>query len=84
MDDEANWEEVFRTVAQVEMELIRGLLETSGFPVVVKATGLKSMPVIFGAAAYGEWILKVPPELAEQARELLAAQVEMPDEQPEP
>ena len=77
MDD---WEVVFRTAQQVEMELIRGLLETNGFPVVVQATGLKSMPVIFGAAAYGEWILKVPPDRAEQARELLAARADMDEE----
>lgn len=80
MTDTADWEEVFRTVEPMEMELIRGLLETNGFPVELKATGLKSMPVIFGAAAYGEWILKVPPDVAEQARELLAARAEMPDE----
>jgi hypothetical protein len=81
MVDTANWEEVFRAGEQMEMELIRGLLESNGFPVVVKATGLKQMPVIFGAAAYGEWILKVPPEMADQARELLAARAEMPDEE---
>jgi hypothetical protein len=76
VDDYGRWEEVFRTGEQVEMELIRGLLETNGFPVVVEAKGLKSMPVIFGHASYGEWILKVPPDHADQARAMLAAKPE--------
>lgn len=75
------WEEVFRTGEQVEAELVRGLLSTNGFPVVVEAKGLKSMPVIFGHAAYGELILKVPPDRWEEARALLEARAADPDEE---
>ncbi len=76
MAGKLEWVEVFRTSDQMEMEFIRGLLETNGFPVVVEAKGLKAMPSIFGHAAYGELILKVPPDLEAQARALLEAPVE--------
>lgn len=79
----ASWEEVFRTQDQVEMELVRGLLITNGFLVVVEAKGLKSMPAIFGHASNGELILRVPPDMAEQAVALLQAKAEMEDEESE-
>lgn len=80
-DDEQEWEEVFRTPGQVEAELMKGLLATNGFSVVVEATGLKSMPVFFGHAAIGEFVLMVPSSQAEQARQLLAADVEQPEDE---
>jgi hypothetical protein len=73
---ERDWVVVFRTGEDLEMELIKGLLTTSGIPVVVEAKGAKSMPVIMGVASTGEYLLKVPPEWAETARALIEAPVE--------
>lgn len=81
MPSKESWEPVFRTHDQIEAELIRGLLTTNGFPVIVESKGQKAMAVIFGNAATGELILKVPPDLAEQALEFLAADIEEPEEQ---
>lgn len=74
----ADWVEVFVTHDQIEMEMIKGLLTTNGFEVVVEARGWKQMPVIFGHAATGEYGLKVPPDKADAAVALLAADAEMP------
>lgn len=79
--DKAGWEIVFSTGNQVEAELMRGLLVTSDIPVVMEATGLKAMPIFFGHAAVGDLVLKVPPDLAELAAQLLAAEIEA---EPEP
>lgn len=76
MDQDGGWEIVFRTGDQVEAEIVRGLLTTSEIPVVVEAKGLKSMAVFFGHSASGELVLKVPPDMADLARELLAAKAE--------
>lgn len=73
----AAWVEVFVTHDQMEMEMIKGLLTTNGFEVVVEAKGWKQMPVIFGHAATGELVIKVPPDKADAAIALLAADVEM-------
>ncbi|MGE5673084.1 MAG: DUF2007 domain-containing protein [Mycobacterium leprae] len=75
------WIEVFRTGDQVEAEVIRGLLQTNGFPVVVEAKGLKSMAVLLGHAAQGELIVKVPPDRADEARAMLAADAQFPEEE---
>lgn len=72
----ANWTEVFRTGDDVEAELVRALLEANGFPVVVEAKGQKAIPAIFGTTANGELILRVPPDMADQAIELLNAETE--------
>lgn len=80
MAQDPKWEEVFATSDQVEAELVRGLLDTSGIPVVIEAKGLKAMPTYFGHAAYGELILKVPPDQVDLALALLAARPELPDE----
>lgn len=76
MASKEGWVEVFRTHDQMEAELIKGLLTTNGFPVVVQPKGAKTMPVIFGHSAPGQLVLTVPSELAEQARALLEAEVE--------
>lgn len=76
MEQESKWEVVFRTGNQVEAEIVRGLLTTSNIPVVVEAKGLKSMVTLFGNSASGELLLKVPPDLADLARDLLAAEAE--------
>lgn len=78
------WEEIFRTGDDVEAEMVRGLLEMNGFPVVVESKGLKALPTIFGHAASGERILRVPPDMAEAAREFLAAAPEPPEEETDP
>ncbi|MFZ5813861.1 MAG: putative signal transducing protein [Bacillota bacterium] len=70
------WVEVFRTTDQIEAEFMKGLLETSQIPVLMEAKGLKAMPYIFGHAASGQLLLKVPPDLAELARQILEAEAE--------
>lgn len=81
MERGTDWEVVFRTHSDVEMELIKGLLTTNGFPVVVEASGAKSMATFFGHSANGELVIKVPPDLAEQAIAMLNAQVEEPEQE---
>jgi hypothetical protein len=78
---EADWEVVFRSHSDVEAEVVRALLTSSGFPVVAERSGAKSMATFFGHSAFGEVVLKVPTEMAEQARELLAAPAEVEPEQ---
>ena len=75
MGEGTDWEVVFRTGDQVEVELIRGLLVTSEIPVVIENKGFKSMQTFLGATALGEYLVKVPPDLADLARQLLAAEV---------
>lgn len=77
MEKGQNWPVVFRTVDQVEAELIRGLLVTSEIPVILEAKGLKSMATFFGHSANGELLIKVPPDLEELALQLLAAPADM-------
>lgn len=77
----ADWVEVFVTHDQMEMEMIKGLLASNGFEVVVEAKDWKQMPVIFGHAAKGELVIKVPPDMAEAAIALLEADAEMPPEE---
>lgn len=72
----ADWVEVFRTHDQLEAEFFKGLLQTSDIPVIMEARGLKALPGIFGHAALGLLVLKVPPDLTALAAELLEAQVQ--------
>jgi len=79
----AEWEEVFIAADYMEAELIRGLLEANGIPVVTEARGTQAMPFYFGHGAVGGEIgLRVPPDRADEARNLLAARAE--EEEPEP
>lgn len=77
---QSDWEIVFQTGDQVEIEIVRGLLTTNGFPVVVERKGLKSMAFMFGESAIGEYLLRVPPDMADAAVELLAAKYVEPGE----
>lgn len=70
------WVEVYRTSEPLEAEFIKGLLTTGEIPVVIEAKGLKAMPYFFGHASSGELVVLVPPDQAELAREILAAQPE--------
>lgn len=72
----ADWVEVYSTTEPMEAELLKGLLETNQIPVLIQARGQKALGFIFGSAAVGEFLLKVPPDLADLAGELLAAQFE--------
>lgn len=67
------WVEVYRTGEDMQMELVRGLLTTNGIPVTVHTEGAKELGVILGARANGTLILRVPPDKAELALELLGA-----------
>lgn len=69
----ADWEVVFTTSDQVEAEVVRGLLVTSGIEVVVVRRGLKAFETFLGATAAGTLELKVPPDRAEEAAALLEA-----------
>lgn len=80
MDEATKWVEVYQTNEDFQMEFIRGLLTTSGIPVVVERKGFKDMPIILGVAASGQLILKVPPDREEEARALLEAPVETEEE----
>ena len=71
-----DWVQVFETGDDLQMEFVRGLLTTNGIPVVVQRTGAKEMGIIFGAAATGSLILRVPPDLEQQALELLESGAE--------
>jgi|GEM_PF-6184180 len=76
------WEIVYNTHDELDCEFAKGLLSTNGFPVVMERRGAKTLAGIFGhAAALGELVLKVPPDVAEQAKALLAARAEMEDEE---
>lgn len=74
-----DWVVVVRTSSQMEAAVVRGLLETNGFPVVQEVRGAKSMPSIMGHSSFGEVRLLVPPDLADAARELLEAEVQEPE-----
>lgn len=74
------WEEVFIATEPMEAEMIKGLLETGGIPVLIEARGLKAMPYIFGNSAYGQLFLKVPPDQVDLARSILQAEFEEPEE----
>jgi hypothetical protein len=81
MQDPSSWVEVFNAGDDLEMELVRGLLTTNGIPVTVVAKGAKAMPMILGVSATGSYILKVPYEWQDVARDLLKAKPEMEDEE---
>ncbi|BAD40041.1 DUF2007 domain-containing protein [Symbiobacterium thermophilum] len=71
------WVEVYKAPDHVEAELVRGLLEASGIPVVTEARGAQSLPFLLGPARVGGHIsIRVPPEHAQAAREVLAAREE--------
>jgi len=80
----ADWEEVFIATEPMEAEMLKGLLESAGIPVVIEARGLKAMPGIFGHGASGQLRLKVPPDRVELARAILRAEFQQPDEPGEP
>jgi hypothetical protein len=67
------WIEVYRTGEELQMELVRGLLTTNGIPVTVQTEGAKELGFILGSRANGTLILRVPPDQAELALELLGA-----------
>lgn len=75
------WVELCRTGDDLKMEIIKGLLRTAEIPVVVERTGGKDMPIILGVAAYGDYVLKVPPDQVELARALMEAPPEFPDDE---
>jgi hypothetical protein len=77
------WVEVYRTREDFQMEFFRGLLKTAEIPVVVERTGYKDMPIIMGVASLGEYLLKVPPDLASLAKELLASPPVFPEDEAE-
>lgn len=79
MSERVDWEVVFQTESQVEAEIIKGLLATGNIPVVVQPKGLKSMATIFGHSVGGQLLLKVPPDQADLARQLIAADFEPPE-----
>lgn len=81
MSDQPDWVVVLRTSDQVEAELVKGLLTTSGIPVVMEARGFKALAAILGHGAGGELLLKVPPDLAQLARDLLNAETEAEPEE---
>lgn len=72
----ADWKVVFTTSDQVEAEVVRGLLETSGIDVIVVRRGLKALEPFLGATAAGTLELKVPPDRADEAIALLEAEPE--------
>lgn len=81
MDDTSQWVEVFSTGDDLQMELVRGLLTTNGIQVHVQTKGAKAMPMIMGVSAHGSYILKVPPEWEDVARDLLKAPPQFEDEE---
>jgi len=77
MPMDGEWVEVFKAPDHVEAELIRGLLESSGIPVVVEARGAQALPFILGPARVGGYIsILVPPDQEEAASEVLGARGE--------
>lgn len=80
MENTADWVEVYNTGDDLQMEFVRGLLTTSGIPVVVQAKGAKALPVILGVTANGSYILKVPPEWQDVAKDLLNAEPQFPED----
>jgi hypothetical protein len=73
---DAEWVVVFSTADQAEADMIHGLLESNGFPVIVQSKGLKGMATLFGHAAVGQLVIKVPPDQVEAARALLEAPID--------
>jgi hypothetical protein len=71
-----DWVEVYTATSELDAELVKGLLATERIPVIVEAHGFKAMPYIFGTSGVGQLVLKVPPDLAHLAREILQAQVQ--------
>lgn len=80
----ADWEEVYIATESLEAEMLKGLLESAGIPVVIEPRGLKAMPGIFGHSAPGQLRLKVPPDRAELALAILRAEFEVPEGAEEP
>jgi hypothetical protein len=74
----ADWEEVFIATEPMEAEMVKGLLESAGIPVVIEARGLQAMPGIFGHGAPGQLRLKVPPDQVDLALAILRAESEDP------
>lgn len=75
-----DWVEVYRATTELDAEFVKGLLATGSIPVIVEARGFKAMPYIFGTSGLGQLILKVPPDLADLAREILEAKVQLEEE----
>ncbi|MFO7273365.1 MAG: DUF2007 domain-containing protein [Bacillota bacterium] len=74
---DVEWVEVHKAPDHIEAELVRGLLEASGIPVITKARGAQALPFILGPVRVGGHIsILVPPDREEAAREVLAARGE--------
>ncbi len=77
---DVEWIEVYKAPDHIEAELVRGLLEASGIPVLTEARGAQALPLILGPARVGGYIsILVPPDWEEAARELLNARGEPPE-----
>lgn len=79
MAEMAEWVPVLTTHDEMEAEFLKGLLEGAGVPVVLETRGFKGLPSVYGPNASGGTTLRVPPDQAEFARQLLAAQAEAPE-----
>ena len=63
--------EVYRAAGEAEAELIRGMLESSGIPCILRSHAAPSVHV-FTLDGLGEVKVMVPNELVEEARRLIA------------
>jgi hypothetical protein len=71
--DGSGFEAVYRAADETTAELIRGLLEGEGIPVAFKSQQVPWMDGVMrmGAGFWGD--ILVPKELADKAREIIAA-----------
>ncbi len=69
-EDREDWVEVASSGDDEEAEIIAGLLESEGFPVVIEGTPSSPFPEDLGA--FGRTRVLVPPDRAEEARVLIA------------
>lgn len=77
------WVDVFTASDPMEAELIKGLLEGNGIPVIIEARGPQSMPFILGQRVVGgDLLVRVPPDREYLALLILSAKVD--EEEPDP
>ena len=69
--DDENWVEVASAGDDEEAELIAGLLQSEDIPCQVEGPGMTPFPEDLGA--FGTTRVMVPPDHADEARELIAA-----------
>ncbi|MET0620337.1 MAG: DUF2007 domain-containing protein, partial [Thermoanaerobaculia bacterium] len=69
-EDREDWVEVASSGDDEEAEIIAGLLESEGFPVVIE--GAPSSPFPEDLGALGRTRVLVPPDRADEARVLIA------------